>query len=419
MGNSPGLRRRFTLASTALVFAISALSAIAVYAIQEYVEDNLLRELMQREVDEYARLYREDQSQNPPRTTELHSYIVGPSETNGLPAELRELGPGIWHDVVIAGRNYQVANFTLQDKRFYLTYDITGVEQRESWLTMVLISTVLLATGLAAIVGWRLSSVVLAPVARLADDIGRLDPARPAPGLALRYTDAELGIIAAAFDGHLKRLAEFIERERAFTEDASHELRTPVTVIQTAVERLSGDPALAEALKPVVERIGRAGAQMQSTTQALLYMAREAEPGEEAMRLAPLRQVLEEAVAAQQALAPAALAPRFGASGPDVPRGLAAIVIGNLIGNAVQHAGAGAIELVQDGGRVVVRDRGAGIAPAELAQVFERRWRSGPGAGHGLGLHIVRRICDRQGWALELDSAPGQGTAVTVRFEPA
>jgi signal transduction histidine kinase len=371
---------------------------------------------MQREVDEYARLYREDQSQNPPRSTELRSYIVGPGEAGELPAELRDVPPGIWHDVLIGGRNYQIANFTLQDKRFYLTYDITSVEEREYWLTVVLMSMVLLATAAAAGVGWRLSSVVLAPVARLAAEIGRLDPARPAPALAQRYTDVELGIIASAFDDHLRRLAEFVERERAFTEDASHELRTPIAVINTAAERLAGDPALPPALKPTVERIARAGGQMQAPTQALLYMAREAEPAGEAMRLAPLRQVIEEAVVAQQAHAPAAVAPAFGADGPQVPRGLAAIVIGNLLGNAVQHAGPGAIELEQDGARVVVRDRGAGIAPAERAQVFERGWRSGRGAGLGLGLHIVRRICEREGWALELDSAPGQGTAVSVRF---
>ncbi|MGH8443334.1 MAG: sensor histidine kinase [Nevskiaceae bacterium] len=418
MRGRSSLRWRFTVASTALVFGISALSAIAVYAAQEYVEDGLLEELMQREVAEYARVYREDQTQNPPRSTELRSYIVGPEEASGLPSELRDVPPGIWHDILIDGRSYQVANFTLQDKRFYLTYDITAVEEREWWLAVALITTVLLATGLAAGIGWRLSSVVLAPVARLTSEIEQLDPARPA-GLAQRHTDAELGVIAAAFDNHLGRLAEFIERERAFTEDASHELRTPITVINTAAERLGSDPALPGMLKSVVERIARAGRQMEATTRALLFMAREepAEPAEAAMRPAPLREVIEEVIAEKRSLAPAvAVMAMLDAPGPEVPRTLAAIVIGNLLDNAVRHAGGGAVEVHQDGVRVSVRDRGAGIAPEQLSQVFERHHRSGPRAGFGLGLHIVRRICERQGWSLELDSAPGQGTAVTVGF---
>ncbi len=407
----PSLRLRFTLASTGLVFVISSLGALGVFASQEYVEDKLLLELMQREVDEYARLYREDRSQLPPRSSELRSYVVDPADTDTLPVELRDIPPGIWHDVLIEGRNFQVANFTLQDKRFYLTYDITSVEEREAWLTLCLALGVLLATGLAGAVGWRLSRVVHEPVARLAADIAALDPGRAAAALAPRYPDAELGIIASAFDYYLGRLADFIERERAFTEDASHELRTPIAVIATAAERLAGDAALPDALRPAVERIARAAQQMQATTQALLLMAREGEPADETM--VPLRQAAQEAVAAQPGRAPSA---RLGAPGPQVPRALAAIVIGNLLGNAVQHAGTAEVELVQDGARVTVRDGGAGIPQGDLAQLFERGYRGSRSSGFGLGLHIVRRICDRQGWAISFGSAPGQGATFTVTF---
>jgi signal transduction histidine kinase len=414
MPSKPSLRWRFTLACMALVFGISALSAFGVWLGQEYVEDSLLEQLMQREVDEYARRYQSDQTQNPPRSTELSSYIVGPDEAQGLPEELRDVPPGIWHDILIDGRNYQVANFTLQDKRFYLTYDITSVEQREHWLTLALFSTVLLATALAGVIGWRVYSVVLAPVARLAGEIEQLDPGRPRASLAARYHDVDLGVIAAAFDEHLLRLAQFIERERAFTEDASHELRTPIAIVNTAAERLAGDAALPDSLKAAVERIARAGRQMQATTQALLFMAREAEPAAEALREVPLRQAVEEAIAALPG--PGTAVPSFGAPGPDVPHALATIVIGNLLGNAVQHAGNGALEVQQDGPNVTVRDRGPGIPPEQLSQVFERGHRGGPHAGLGLGLHIVRRICERQGWSLDLESSPEQGTEVRLRF---
>lgn len=407
----PSLRLRFTLACMGLVLVICSLSALAVYVSQEYVEDQLLLELMQREVEEYAYEYRKNPNEIPPRSSELRSYVVDPADMDRLPAGLRDIPPGIWHDVLIDGRNYQVANFTLQDKRFYLTYDITPVEEREYWLAVCLVLGVLLATTLAGAVGWRLSRVVHAPVARLAADIEALDPGRPAAALAPRFPDVELGIIAAAFDDHLRRLAEFIERERAFTEDASHELRTPIAVIATAAERLTGDAALPEALRPAVERIARATRQMQATTQALLLMAREGQPAEDA--LVPLRQAAAEVVAAQPGPPPVA---RLGAPGPDVPRALATIVIGNLLGNAVQHAGAAEVEVVQDGARVTVRDGGAGIPPEELTQLFERGYRSGRSAGFGLGLHIVKRICDRQGWRIDAHSAPGQGAAFSVTF---
>jgi signal transduction histidine kinase len=279
---------------------------------------------------------------------------------------------------------------------------------------------VLFATGLSGALGWRLSRVVMAPVTRLASEIKRMDPERPQAGFSQRFPDFEVGVIARAFDYYLERLAEFFVRERAFTEDASHELRTPITVINIATERLESDAALPAALRPVVERVARAGRQMQAVTQALLYMARESEPVEHAMDAAPLAQVVEESLESQRHLAagkPVELRlDRGGGASPAVPRGLAAIVVDNLLQNAISATAAGRVELTLDGERLAVRDSGAGIAAEELPQIFQRRFRGRRSAGFGLGLHIVKRICDRQGWRIEVDSTPGQGAAFTVTF---
>ena len=417
------LRLRFTLACTLLVSGITALCAIAIYVGQERLEDELLLEVMQREVDEYARVYRLDPSQSPPRSSQLRSYIVDADDTSGLPPEFRDVPPGIHHDIVMNDRNYQVANFTLEDKRFYLTYDITLVEERAAWIELASLVSVLFATGLAGVLGWRLSRVVISPVTRLADEIKQLDPEQPTPGFSQRFPDFEVGVISSAFDYYLKRLAEFIVRERAFTEDASHELRTPIAVVNTAAERLAGDPVLPGTLRPVVERIERAGRQMQATIQALLFLARETEPAEQAMEAAPLARLVEEAVESQRHLVagkPVELKLTLGAAGtPALPRGLVAIIVSNLLHNAISNTASGTVALSLDGARLVVRDSGEGIPADELPHVFERRFRgkrSSSSDGSGLGLHIVKRICERQGWCIEAVSAPGQGAAFTVVF---
>lgn len=420
MLSSSSLRLRFTLACVLLILGITATYGLGVYIEQERVEDELLLELMQREVDEYARLYRMDPAQPPPRSSQLHSYIVGPADSNGLPEELRDVPAGIHHDIVISGRNYQVANFTLGDKRFYLTYDITAVEQREAGLELVLIVGVLFATGLAGVLGWRLSRVVIAPVTRLADEIMRLDPEQPTPGFTQRFPDFEVGVIARAFDYYLKRLAEFVVRERAFTEEASHELRTPIAVVNTAAERLSADSVLPTVLRPVVERIARAGRQMQATTQALLFMARESEPAAQDMESAPLSRIVEETMEAQRHLLTGKpvelkLTLRAGAA-VLVPRGLAAIIVSNLLHNSISITSAGVVEVMLEGARLVVRDSGDGIPADELPHIFERRFRGKRSDGLGLGLHIVKRICERQNWRIDADSPPGQGATFTVMF---
>lgn len=417
------MRQRFTIASMLLVAGVTTLASTAVYISQEHAEDQLLLEMMEREVAEYARNYRNNPEHTPPQSTQLRSYIVDPASPEGLPPELRLLPPGIHHDIAIDGKNFQVANFTLLDKRFYLTYDITLIEGREFLLELALILGVLTATGLAGGIGWQLSRIVIAPVTRLSQEIKQLDPASAPPEFASRYSGAELGEIARAFDHYLKRLGEFVTRERAFAEDASHELRTPIAVINTAVELLAADLAVPEQIRPVVDRIGRAGRQMQGTVQSLLFLARETEPGVQPDDSAPLARVVEESLEAHQHLVAArsvALQCRV-LGNPDVyvPRGLAGIVVDNLLRNAIANTVAGTVDLTVNGASLSVQDTGSGIPPEEIPRMFERGFRgrhSQGGEGLGLGLHIVKRICDRQGWLISASCPPDSGTCFKVQF---
>lgn len=415
---SQSLRWRFTVACVLLVTTITGLFASVVYIDNEQAEDHLLLSLMQREVNEFANAYRENQAAPPPRSTQLRSYIVDPERPQDLPPALRGLAPGISHDIVIGSRNYQVANFTLGDRRFYLTYDITQIEQRTRELEWLLILGVVVGAGLSAIIGWRISRVVISPVAQLAAQIRDADPFTARPDFSTRYSGHEVGAIARAFDAYLVRIGDFMSRERAFTEDASHELRTPVAVIGTAAERLAGDPALPESLLAAVQRIQRAARQMQGALQALLFMARENEPQTSALERVTAAEVVQQAVEdSRHLLAGKAvqLSTRIEADHDvRVPRGLAFIVVSNLLHNAISHCAEGRIEVSLERGRLQVADTGPGIAIDDQPRVFDRHYRGAHSTGQGLGLHIVKRICDRQQWLVDVNSAPAQGTRFTV-----
>jgi signal transduction histidine kinase len=95
------------------------------------------------------------------------------------------------------------------------------------------------------------------------------------------------------------------------------------------------------------------------------------------------------------------------------------VVVGNLVANALAY-GQGPIRLRLTAARLAVIDEGPGIAPGDLARVFERGFR-GDGAepttaGSGLGLPIARRICERFGWTIELDNRPAGGFVARVTF---
>lgn len=103
-----------------------------------------------------------------------------------------------------------------------------------------------------------------------------------------------------------------------------------------------------------------------------------------------------------------------------VERPLLAIALGNLVRNACTYTEQGTVSIRLDATEVSVTDTGPGIPTEELCCLFEHGERSRRTVrGAGIGLPLVKRIADRQGWTVSVDSQPGQGATFTLRFAPA
>jgi two-component system sensor histidine kinase VicK len=208
--------------------------------------------------------------------------------------------------------------------------------------------------------------------------------------------------------------------EREFVANASHELRTPVSAIASAVEALElgarHDPAERDRF---IRLIGRQAQRLTRLTHSLLVLAR-AQTREQDMPLVPveLGPFLERAAQAEpdgrvtvDALsAPAALAQ------PEVLEQ----VVANLLANAVKHAAGRDIVLRacpegEDAVAIEVADGGPGIPADVRARVFERFYAGGESRdGFGLGLAIARESALAMHGRLDLDSEPGTGTTARV-----
>ena len=92
------------------------------------------------------------------------------------------------------------------------------------------------------------------------------------------------------------------------------------------------------------------------------------------------------------------------------------IVIGNLLRNAIAHTDKGNIHVSLIDGNVSIEDTGRGISEEDLERVFERHY-STNSEGSGMGLYIVKSICDRYGWKIDLRSRLGKGTTAALTFE--
>lgn len=395
------------------------LAAVLSFAVRD-MERHLLDEALTAELQDYmARRARNPQSL-PPTAAGVRGYVVeNATGAAALPPELRGLEHGRY-SLDLDGARYRIAVEQRGATRFYLLYDQTHLKTRQHYFTALLAGGVVLMSLLSALGGAWLAGRVIAPVTELAGRVRALGPDALDADLAADFSQDEVGELARAVEAYRARLRAFIERERVFTADVSHELRTPLTVIGGAVEVLLADPQLQETQRTRLARIDRAVHDMTEISAALLILAREERAGE--LRAAPcdVAEVLAEVVERHRYLLhnkPVALELRV-EDHPQltVERTVLAILLGNLLRNAIAHTLQGRITVRVAEGCVCVEDTGTGIAEDELPKIFQRYYRGRDSGGAGIGLSLVKRICDHYGWDILADSAPGEGTRIRLAF---
>lgn len=330
-----------------------------------------------------------------------------------IPAPLRGLSDGV-HIIdvgatrlhVLAGRDARGSWVLADHESDYDKIELVVY----SMFAAVFIVFVLLALLLGGFFGAR----VVTPIHALAQSVRR---GEAPPELTARKD--ELGVLARALEAHTAELRAFLDRERYFTGDVSHELRSPLTVIMGASEILMQEAA--PAVRAPAERIYRAAREAAESVTVLLLLARAPELG----TLAPVdvHAVAEDEVEKYRVLAagkPVAL--RF-LEGPALrvraPRELVAAAIGNLVRNACQYTDRGEVVVRLLPGRVVVEDTGPGLPPAVVATLGSGGAPSSGSGGTGLGLALARRICDFLGAGFAYEARQEGGSRFTISFPAA
>lgn len=285
---------------------------------------------------------------------------------------------------------------------------------------------------LAALGGYWLSRRALAPVdeiTRAARTIGAQDLSRR---LAVPRTTDELQRLADTLNEMLARLEASFQRVTQFTADASHELRTPVSVMRTSAElalrRTRSEPEYREALSRILDESER----VSRLIEQLLLLAR-ADSGPSALPIVQtdLAAALRGACGEAKVLAEAKQL-KFSQSIPATP----VWVLGDaaslqrlfiiLLDNAVKYTPSGGqieVLLTSDDGYAFagIRDTGIGIPEQDLPHVFDRfyrsdRARSRESGGTGLGLAIGRWIAEAHGGEIRVESVAAKGSTFEVRL---
>jgi signal transduction histidine kinase len=297
---------------------------------------------------------------------------------------------------------------------------------RQLAIALSLISATVL--GAALVAGRFVCKRVLSPVRRMADEVRQINPNDQERRLPTPVTADEVADLGNSFNGLLDRLHEALERQRRFTGDAAHQLRTPLDAVLGHIEVALRRPRTVEELEKVLGTVHARAKHLQRIVQALLFLARAdastTPPGSEAVDLAALvadqLQSWKEHVRFQDIHCEDSASPLVAHANPT----LTGEIFNVFIDNACKYSPDGSpitVRLVQGSGevRLEVVDSGQGIDPADLGQVFSPFFRASSAlrvnkAGVGLGLSIARRLAECMGGRLEVASQTGSGSKFTL-----
>lgn len=286
-----------------------------------------------------------------------------------------------------------------------------------------------LALLLAGIGAWLVATRALRPLHSVAEQARGITENSLHTRIAAEGVAAELDVVIASFNDLLSRLDRSFDAMRRFVADASHELRTPVSVIRgeadVALTRERSAAEYREALAVVLDESRR----LSVLVDDLLNLAR-ADSGRVRLDLREfyLNELLAECCRGYRALAAErGLTLECKAASDLQYRGdevLLRRLVLNLLDNAIRYTPAGGRIIVsQEAGedeiRIAVSDTGIGIPPEHTSRVFERFYRtdearSRAAGGFGLGLSIVGWIAEAHRGRVVCDSEPGRGSTFTV-----
>lgn len=283
----------------------------------------------------------------------------------------------------------------------------------------------------AVIIGFRIARSGIAPVHSMTETIKRVRSSTLSERITLAEMPSELSVLAETFNEMLERLEESFTRLSRFSSDLAHELRTPIGNIrgelEVALTRARTPPEYREVLQSSLEECQK----LSRLIDRLLFLARSEHPETQIRRekidvgqeLQKVTDFYEPAATERDVRVQLQVESELTA---DVDRTLFQLAVGNLVDNAVRHTPADGIVTLaaslENGSLIVhVTDTGVGIAPEHLPHVFERFYRADPARSHdgdssGLGLALVHTIARLHKGTASIDSAVGEGTAVTVTF---
>ena len=422
-----GLQHKLTRVFLLQALLISVAVILGIFAAAQIFENVLVKEALEGEATHYWSRYAKEDNAPRPNTLNLLGYLAIDGDYSEVPENLKGLAPG-YQRVSIDGKEPLVYVEDRDNARLFLVFDEEQVSNLAFYFGIVPLSLALIVIYLLSWFSYRQSRQAVSPIVRLAQKVDAFDfKNQRLSDLELAEfrdsSDVEVSKLVEALDRFTERVEQFIEREKDFTRDASHEMRTPLAVIKSSLALLEKRDDLQASEKRSLVLIKQTISDIESLIETLLLLAREgsaALPIEDILVNDLITDVSHQVEQAFRSDSISLTLEEKCLLSVNAPEKVLNILFSNLLRNAFAYTPKGEIAVTIDDGGVTIKDSGVGMEQKVMENVYKPFFRGqSNNHGHGLGLSIVKRFCNHFGWTLKMISKPGEGTEVTVLFPDA
>lgn len=301
----------------------------------------------------------------------------------------------------------------------YMVQDISAMESREtvSEMAVVVVGAIILLIGL--LIARFAARRITEPLQSLTRELQTYDPGGTIPRLSTRYSELEFAEIATSFNRFFGKLEESVAREKAFVRLASHELRTPIAVISGALDVISKrGNIVAEDIK-AFRRIRKATEDMKSDVEMLLKLARGGRDSSETQ--VSIEELVYLVKADLEGEGPEWVGRVLVHSHVDtativVDEALLRVLLRNLIQNSLKHTDQ-PVHVTIMPGEIRFTDSGVGMPASAVARLRADHLQDALSQSEaGVGLLIIKLICEQLAWRLHVNQIASGGTEIAVHY---
>jgi heavy metal sensor kinase len=340
--------------------------------------------------------------------------------------------PAVFKTVTLRDADYRIYAKLIERKKgqsFHLIV-VTSLERMYESLSELRIALLLMipfSLICAAMAGWYMARRALRPVRDLTSTAAEISSSSLDKRVPLGTSHDELSLLAQTFNDMIARLDATFKSQQQFIADASHDLRTPLTVLQMELELLLLSGTHEERTRIALEKSLIEIDRLTRLATDLLFLAR-ADARQLALERSVFRidELMLECVGQLKALAePLGITFLFDMDEPveiSADEGLLRRLLINLLDNALKFSPQDSLisitlSVAENHVAIAIADQGPGIPDVDISRIFNRFHRmesSRTSAGSGLGLAIAKAIADEHGGTIEVDSKPGSGSTFTL-----